>query len=157
MVDQWRWNVFSGEVKPGDYNKAWWALAAQYQGIAPPVARSEQDFDPGSKYHVAANVPYMRYFLAHVLQFQFHRALCRQIGFRGPLHQCSIYGNPQAGASLQKILALGASRPWPDALEAMTGERRMDASAILEYFAPLKQWLDVQNQRLAQELETPRS
>ena len=156
MVDQWRWKVFSGEVSPADYNKAWWALAAQYQGIAPPVARSEHDFDPGSKYHVAANVPYMRYFLAHVLQFQFHRALCREIGFQGPLHQCSIYGNRVAGAKLQKMLALGASRPWPDALEALTGERRMDASALLEYFAPLKQWLDAENRRLAAELDTPR-
>ncbi len=130
---------------PNDYNKAWWELRERYQGVAPPAPRSEQDFDAGAKYHVAANVPYARYFLAHVLQFQFHRALCREAGYRGPLHRCSIYGNKQAGAKLKQMLAMGQSRPWPEALKALTGEDRMDATAILDYFAPLKKWLDEQN------------
>jgi peptidyl-dipeptidase A len=145
LVDQWRWKVFSGEIKPADYNKSWWELRRKYQGIAPPVARSEADFDPGAKYHVAANVPYTRYFLAFILQFQFHRALCKESGYTGPLHRCSIYGNKAAGARLAKMLAMGESRPWPDALEALTGQRQMDATAILDYFAPLKKWLDEQN------------
>jgi peptidyl-dipeptidase A len=145
LVDQWRWKVFSGEIKPADYNKSWWELRRKYQGIAPPVTRSEADFDPGAKYHVAANVPYTRYFLAYILQFQFHRALCEEAGYSGPLHRCSIYGNKAAGARLAKMLAMGQSRPWPDALEAMTGQRQMDATAILDYFAPLKKWLDEQN------------
>jgi peptidyl-dipeptidase A len=145
LVDQWRWKVFSGEIKPADYNKSWWELRRKYQGIAPPVDRSEADFDPGAKYHVAANVPYTRYFLAYILQFQFHRALCKEAGYTGPLHRCSIYGNKAAGAKLAKMLAMGQSRPWPDALEAMTGQRQMDATAILDYFAPLKKWLDEQN------------
>lgn len=147
LVDQWRWKVFSGEVGPGDYNKAWWDLRAKYQGIAPPAPRTEQDFDAGAKYHVAANVPYARYFLAAILQFQFHRALCREAGFNGPLYQCSIYGNKKAGEKLKEMLAMGQSRPWPEALKAMTGEEKMDATAILEYFAPLKQWLDEQNKK----------
>ncbi|MBI4424427.1 MAG: M2 family metallopeptidase, partial [Elusimicrobia bacterium] len=145
MVDQWRWKVFAGEVTPAGYNKAWWDLARQYQGVRPPVERSEADFDPGAKYHVAANVPYTRYFLAHVLEFQFYRALCKQAGYTGPLHRCSFYGDKKAGESLDKMMALGASRPWPDALEALTGSRRMDATAMTEYFAPLKAWLDDQN------------
>jgi len=145
LVDEWRWKVFSGGIKPADYNKSWWELRRQYQGIAPPVARTEADFDPGAKYHVADNVPYARYFLATILQFQFHRALCKETGYTGPLHRCSIYGNKAAGARLAKMLAMGASRPWPDALEALTGERRMDATAMLDYFAPLKKWLDEQN------------
>jgi peptidyl-dipeptidase A len=145
LVDEWRWKVFSGEIKPADYNKSWWDLRRKYQGIAPPVARSEADFDPGAKYHVAGNVPYARYFLATILQFQFHRALCKEAGYTGPLHRCSIYGNKAAGAKLAKMLAMGASRPWPDALEVMTGQRRMDATAMLDYFAPLKKWLDQQN------------
>ncbi len=145
LVDQWRWKVFSGEIKPEDYNKSWWELRRKYQGIAPPAARSETDFDPGAKYHVAANVPYTRYFLAYILQFQFHRALCKEAGYTGPLNRCSIYGNKAAGAKLAKMLAMGQSRPWPDALEALTGERQMDATAILDYFAPLKKWLDEQN------------
>jgi peptidyl-dipeptidase A len=145
LVDQWRWKVFSGEIKPADYNKTWWELRRKYQGIAPPVARSEADFDPGAKYHVADNVPYSRYFLATILQFQFHRALCKEAGYTGPLHRCSIYGNKAAGAKLAKMLAMGQSRPWPDALEALTGQRKMDATAMLEYFAPLKKWLDEQN------------
>jgi len=145
LVDQWRWKVFSGEVGPNDYNKAWWDLRLKYQGIVPPVPRTEQDFDPGAKYHVPANTPYSRYFLAAILQFQFHRALCREAGFTGPLYQCSIYNNKKAGEKLKTMLAMGASEPWPVALKAMTGEDKMDATAILDYFAPLKTWLDQQN------------
>jgi peptidyl-dipeptidase A len=147
LVDQWRWKVFSGEVGPNDYNKAWWDLRLKYQGLVPPVPRSEQDFDAGAKYHVPANTPYARYFLAAILQFQFHRALCREAGFTGPLYQCSIYGNKKAGAKLNQMLALGLSKPWPEALKAMTGEDKMDATAIIDYFAPLKTWLDEQNKK----------
>ena len=145
LVDQWRWKVFSGEIPPERYEEEWWELRRKYQGIAPPVPRSEADFDPGAKYHVPANTPYTRYFLAHILQFQFHRALCRIAGVEGPLHRCSIYGSREAGRRLQAMLAMGLSRPWPDALETLTGEREMDARAILDYFAPLKAWLDEQN------------
>ena len=144
VIDQWRWKVFSGEIVPSRYNEAWWDLRLKYQGIVPPVARTEQDFDPGAKFHVPANYPYTSYFLAHILQFQFHRALCRTAGFTGRLDQCSIYGNAAAGARLATMLEMGASKPWPDALEALTGERRIDASALVEYFEPLKTWLDAQ-------------
>jgi peptidyl-dipeptidase A len=147
LVDQWRWKVFSGEVGPGDYNSAWWALREKYQGVAPPVPRSEQDFDAGAKYHVPANTPYARYFLAAILQFQFHRALCREAGFNGPLYQCSIYGNKKAGEKLKQMLAKGLSKPWQEALKTMTGEDKMDATAIIDYFAPLKQWLDEENKK----------
>jgi peptidyl-dipeptidase A len=145
LVDQWRWKVFSGEVKPADYNKAWWELREKYQNIAPPEARSEKDFDAWAKYHVAANVPYTRYFIAHILQFQLHRALAKEAGASGPLHRASIYGNKAAGEKLKKMLAMGQSRPWPEALKTITGEDRMDATAIMDYFAPLKKWLDEQN------------
>ena len=145
LIDQWRWKVFSGEIKPADYNKAWWDLRLKYQGVAPPAPRSEADFDPGAKYHVASNTPYTRYFLAHILEFQFYRALCRESGYKGPLHKCTFYGSKEAGAKFNKMLAMGQSKPWPDALEALTGERQTDAGALLEYFAPLKQWLDEQN------------
>jgi peptidyl-dipeptidase A len=145
LIDQWRWKVFSGEIKPADYNAAWWEMREKYQGISPPVARSEADFDPGAKYHVPANVPYTRYFLARVLQFQFYRAMCREAGFTGPLYRCSFYGNKAAGAKLNAMLEMGQSKPWPDALYVLTGERQMDAGAMMEYFAPLKQWLDEQN------------
>jgi peptidyl-dipeptidase A len=145
LVDKWRWEVFAGQVKPESYTKAWWGLRRKYQGIAPPTERTEADFDPGAKYHVPGNVPYMRYFLARILQFQFQRALCRAAGNTGPLHRCSIYGNKAAGEKLNKMLAMGQSQPWPDALETLTGERQMDASALADYFAPLKAWLDEQN------------
>ena len=145
LIDQWRWKVFSGEVTPAGYNKAWWDLRLKYQGIAPPSPRGESSFDPGAKYHVPANVSYTRYFLAHILQFQFQRALCREAGFTGPLYQCSIYDNKAAGRKLQAMLEMGQSRPWPEALYALTGEKQMDATAILDYFAPLKAWLDEQN------------
>jgi peptidyl-dipeptidase A len=146
LVDQWRWKVFSGEVTPANYNQAWWDLRLKYQGIAPPAPRTENDFDAGAKYHVAANVPYARYFLAAILQFQFHRAMCKQAGYTGPLHRCSIYNNKEVGARLKQMLAMGKSRPWPEALKALTGEDKMDATAIIDYFAPLKTWLDQQNQ-----------
>jgi peptidyl-dipeptidase A len=145
LVDQWRWKVFSGEVTPANYNKAWWELRRKYQGIAPASPRGEEWFDPGAKYHVPANVPYSRYFLADILQFQFHRALCREAGYTGPLHRCSIYGNKAAGAKLAAMLEMGASRPWQEALYAMTGERQIDATAILDYFKPLMDWLEKEN------------
>jgi peptidyl-dipeptidase A len=145
LIDEWRFKVFSGEVQPDGYNAAWWKLKREYQGVAPPVPRSEADFDPGAKYHVPANVPYTRYFLADILQFQFHRGLCRAAGYTGPLSRCSIYGNKAAGERFARMLEMGQSRPWPEALEALTGERTMDAGALLEYFAPLQKWLDEQN------------
>jgi len=147
LVDKWRWDVFAGKIKPGNYNQAWWELRTRYQGIAPPVARSESDFDPGSKSHIPGNTPYSRYFLARILQFQFYRAMCREAGFSGPLYRCSFYGNKAAGAKLNKMLAMGTSRPWPEELEVLTGERQLDAGALLEYFAPLKAWLDEQNRK----------
>lgn len=145
LIDQWRWEVFSGKVAPADYNRRWWALREAYQGIKAPIARAPEDFDPGAKYHVPANVPYTRYFLARILQFQFQRALCEAAGYQGPLHRCSVYGSKAAGEKLSAMLAMGASEPWPDALEALTGQRQMDASALLEYFQPLSTWLAKQN------------
>ncbi len=145
LVDQWRWKVFSGEIAPSEYNAGWWELREKYQGIRPPVRRSEANFDPGAKYHIPGNTPYTRYFLAHILQFQFHRSLCDAAGFEGPLHRCSIYGNREAGRRLIEMLEMGSSRPWPEALEALTGSPKMDATAILDYFAPLTEWLDEQN------------
>ena len=145
MMDKWRWKVFSGEITPANYNQGWWDLRRQYQGIAPAGARGEELFDPGAKYHIAANVPYARYFLARILQFQFHRSLCQIAGYQGPLNRCSIYGNKEAGVRLEKMLAMGMSRPWPEALEALTGQRQMDATAIVDYFRPLLDWLDTQN------------
>ena len=146
LVDRWRWKVFSGEIGPNEYNQRWWDLREQYQGIQAPVPRSEVDFDPGAKYHVPANTPYTRYFLANILQFQFHRALCEVAGIDGPLHRCSIFESEEAGKRLMTMLEMGASRPWPEALEAITGTRKMDATAMLDYFAPLAAWLDEQNE-----------
>jgi peptidyl-dipeptidase A len=145
LIDQWRWDVFSGKVKPAGYNAAWWALRRRYQGVDAPIARSEADFDPGAKYHIPGNVPYTRYFLARIYQFQFHRAMCQAAGYRGPLHACSVYGNAEAGKRLGAMLALGASRPWPEAMQVMTGQREADATALLDYFAPLRRWLEGQN------------
>jgi len=145
LVDQWRWQVFSGEILPDRYNEAWWELRERYQGVGSPLLRDETFFDPGAKYHVPANVPYTRYFLAHILQFQFHRALCAAAGNESALHRCSIFESEEAGELLVEMLEMGASRPWPDALEVIAGTREMDATAILDYFAPLQVWLDEQN------------
>jgi peptidyl-dipeptidase A len=145
VIDQWRWKVFSGDITPANYNTAWWELRNKYQGVAAPIARTEAQFDPGAKYHVPSNTPYTRYFLAYILQFQFHRALCKEAGFTGPLYRCTIFGNQAAGAKLAKMLEMGSRRPWPQAIGVLSGESKMDATAILDYFAPLKTWLDAQN------------
>jgi len=146
IIDQWRWGVFAGEIPTDEYNKAWWDLKRKYQGVAPPSPRGEEWFDPGAKYHVPANTPYMRYFLADILQYQFHRALTEVAGAEGPLHRRSIYGSKEAGAKLQAMMRMGLRRPWPDALDVLTGQRDMDATAILDYFAPLQAWLEQQNE-----------
>ncbi|MGO9833802.1 MAG: M2 family metallopeptidase [Polyangiaceae bacterium] len=145
LIDKWRWDVFSGKVAPADYNAAWWALKARYQGVAPPEPRTERDFDPGAKFHVASSTPYVRYFLARIYQFQFHRALCQAAGAKGPVDQCSIHDSKEAGQRLTAMLSLGASKPWPDALEVIGAGRKADAGAMLEYFAPLMAWLGVEN------------
>ncbi|OWK33013.1 M2 family metallopeptidase [Sphingomonas mucosissima] len=145
LVDKWRWQVFSGEIPAGQMQAGWDKLRLQYQGIVPPVARDETKFDPGAKYHVPAAVPYTRYFLARLLQFQFYEAACRQVGWKGPLHRCSFYGNKEVGAKLDAMLKMGQSKPWPDALQAFTGTRQMSGKSMVAYFAPLKKWLDQQN------------
>lgn len=145
LVDKWRWQVFNGEIAPEEYNAGWWKLREHYQGITPPVERTEANFDPGAKFHIPGNTPYTRYFLAFIQQFQFHRALCETAGFDGPLQRCSIYNNKEAGAKLKAMLEMGSSKPWPEAMEAITGQPELDASAIIDYFAPLKTWLDEQN------------
>ena len=145
LVDQWRWRVFSGEFRPEAWNEGWWDLRTAVQGVAPPAPRSEADFDPGAEYHVTAAEPHMRHFLAGILQFQFHRALCEAAGREGPLHRCSVFGSRAAGRRLQAMLEIGASRPWPEVLQRGTGLREMDATAVLDYFAPLRAWLDEQN------------
>jgi peptidyl-dipeptidase A len=145
LIDKWRWEVFSGRVKPQDYNKAWWALRERYQGVAPPVQRSEADFDPGAKYHIPSNTPYARYFLARIYQFQFYKAMCDASGYKGPLNRCSFFESKEAGAKLNAMLELGQSKPWPEAMRVMTGQNKADASPMLEYFQPLLAWLKEQN------------
>ncbi len=146
LVDQWRWKVYSGEVTPENYNKVWWELREKYQGIAAPVARDADAFDPGAKYHVPGGVPYSRYFLAHIQQFEFHRALCEISGNEEAIHRCSIYNNKEAGAKLNQMLEMGSSQPWQQAYKVVTGNEQMDATAILDYFAPLHTWLKDKNQ-----------
>jgi peptidyl-dipeptidase A len=145
LMDKWRWSVFSGATKPADYQKEWTALRLRYQGIVPPGERPPTAFDPGAKYHIPGNTPYARYFLARILQFQFYQAAAKQVGWTGPLHRCSFYGNKAVGDRLNKMLALGASKPWPEALEAFTGTRQMDGAALVAYFQPLMKWLEEQN------------
>ncbi len=145
LIDRWRWGVFDGSIAPADYNKAWTQMRTQYQGIVPPGERPADAFDAGAKYHIPGNTPYTRYFLARILQFQFYEAACKQAGWKGPLHRCSFYGNKAVGAKLNAMLEMGASKPWPDALQAFTGTREMSGKAMADYFAPLKKWLDEQN------------
>jgi len=145
LIDKWRWSVFSGETPPERYNDYWWELRARYQGVGPPKLRPADAFDPGAKYHIPGNTPYARYFLAFIYEFQFYRAACREAGWQGPLNRCSVYGNKTVGEKLNALMQQGQSRPWPETLLAFTGEKDIDASAILDYFAPLNTWLTEQN------------
>ena len=145
LIDRWRWGTFSGEIKPEQYQQAWTDMRLRYQGIVPPSERPADAFDPGAKYHIPAVVPYTRYFLARVLQFQFYESACRIAGWKGPLHRCSFYGNRQVGARMNAMLEMGASRPWGDALQAFTGSREMSGKPMIRYFAPLTRWLREQN------------
>ncbi|ATE63397.1 M2 family metallopeptidase [Rhizorhabdus dicambivorans] len=145
LMDKWRWGVFNGSIRPANYEKAWTDLRLQYQGIVPPADRPDDAFDPGAKYHIPGNTPYARYFLARILQFQFYKAACDQAGWKGPLHRCSFYGDKEVGKKLDAMLAMGSSKPWPDALEAFTGSREIDGTAMIAYFQPLIGWLEQQN------------
>jgi peptidyl-dipeptidase A len=145
LIDRYRWGIFDGSIQPADYNKAWTKMRLDYQGITPPAARGDDGFDAGAKFHVPGNTPYTRYFLARILQFQFYQAACKQAGWKGPLHRCSFYGDKKVGANLNKMLEMGMSKPWPEALKAFTGTPQMSAKPMLDYFAPLKKWLDEQN------------
>ncbi|MEE4451213.1 M2 family metallopeptidase [Novosphingobium resinovorum] len=145
MIDRYRWGIFDGSIQAADYNKAWTKMRLDYQGITPPSARGDDGFDAGAKYHIPGNTPYTRYFLARILQFQFYQAACKQAGWKGPLHRCSFYGNRKVGENLNAMLAMGQSKPWPEALKAFTGSAQMSAKPMLDYFAPLKRWLDAQN------------
>jgi peptidyl-dipeptidase A len=146
MIDRWRWGVFDGSIAPENYNAAWWQLKAKYQGVAPSTPRGEEFFDPGAKYHVPGNTPYTRYFLSHILQFQFYKSLCDAAGHQGPLYTCNFANNPEAGKRYWAMMERGASQPWQLTLKELTGGEKMDGSAVLEYFAPLQEWLVEQNQ-----------
>lgn len=146
LVDQWRWKVYSGEITPENYNTAWWELREKYQGVSAPVERDKNAFDPGAKYHIPDGTPYSRYFLAHIQQFEFHKALCEISGNTDPIHRCSIYDSKEAGAALNTVLEMGASKPWQEAYKVLTGNEQMDATAVLDYFAPLQEWLKEKNQ-----------
>ena len=145
MLDKWRAGVFSGETSESQLNDSWWELREYYQGIGAPRERGADAFDPGAKYHIPGNTPYTRYYLAQILQYQFHESLCNQMGFEGPLHECSIYDNELAGKKLRAMLSLGQSQEWQVALEALTGTRSLSGKSMLNYYKPLKDWLDVQN------------
>ena len=145
MLDKWRSGVFNGEIDESNLNSSWWNLREYYQGISTSGERSEEYFDPGAKYHIPGNTPYTRYYLARIMQYQFHEALCKEMGFEGPLHECSIYGNKVAGEKIISTMALGESQPWQDTFENLTGSRKLSGKSILNYYAPLKDWLDDQN------------
>ena len=145
MIDRWRWGVFDGSITPDHYNQAWWELKAKYQGVAPATPRGEEFFDPGAKYHVPGNTPYTRYFLSHILQFQFYKSLCEAAGQTGPLYDCTFYGDPEAGRKFWTMLQHGSSQPWQATLKELTGSEQIDGGAVLEYFAPLQEWLKQQN------------
>lgn len=145
MLDKWRADIFKGETSFDELNDSWWKLRNSYQGIAPPSKRKTDSFDPGAKYHIPANTPYTRYYLARIMQYQFHEALCQSAGFEGPLHECSIYGNKEAGNKIISTMALGKSVPWQEAFKEITGTEKLSGESIMNYYKPLKKWLDEQN------------
>ena len=144
-LDKWRSGVFDGDIDESNLNSSWWSLREEYQGINTSYERSENYFDPGAKYHIPGNTPYTRYYLASIMQYQFHEALCNLIDYDGYLHECSIYGNKEAGDRIISTMAMGQSLPWQEAFENLTGSRQLSGKSIMNYYAPLKEWLDEEN------------
>ncbi|XP_062072101.1 angiotensin-converting enzyme [Lepus europaeus] len=155
LVDEWRWRVFDGSITKENYNQEWWSLRLKYQGLCPPASRSQGDFDPGAKFHIPSSVPYIRYFVSFIIQFQFHEALCEAAGHKGPLHTCDIYQSKEAGKRLADAMKLGYSKPWPEAMKVITGQPNMSASAMMNYFKPLMDWLLTENGRHGEKLGWP--
>ncbi|OTF69605.1 hypothetical protein BLA29_007606 [Euroglyphus maynei] len=142
VMDKWRWDVFNDDKLNDHMNRHWWELRLKYQGISPPVKRTENDFDPGSKYHIPAGVEYVRYFVSHILQFQFYKHLCQNVTKRDDkLYQCDFYENRQAGQQLIEMLRKGSSDHWENILKDFIGTSKMSTDALYEYFAPLNQTL----------------
>ncbi|CAG0920638.1 unnamed protein product [Notodromas monacha] len=152
IMDLYRWKVFNGSIATENLNQEWWNLRETYQGVQSPVPRTEMDFDPGAKYHVVNDVPYIRYFVAHVLQFDFHQTLCELAGQfnpskpdEKPLHECDIDGDKtNAGAKLKVLLQAGSSKHWAETLEGLTGHSEMTVDPLLNYFKPLRDYLKQQ-------------
>lgn len=147
VMDKYRFALFRNQItRPTELNKRWWEMRLQYGGLKPPISRHDpENFDPGAKYHVATNVPYAKYLIAHILQFQFYRAMCRLQGHTHRWHMCDIYGDTYVGKRFKEMLALGSSKSWPDVLQTLTGERQIEPQAILDYFEPLHKWLKMEN------------
>lgn len=145
LIDLYRWKVFDGSIPPEKLNEEWWRMRRDLEGLIPPVSRNENNLDAVSYFHIAYDVPHIRYFVSRILTFQFHEALCNESGHTGPLHECDIYGSKAAGDLFSEFLSQGAKYPWDDTLEIITGQRVMSASSFLKYFQPLNDWLVKQN------------
>lgn len=150
MMDLWRWKTFNGSIKPERYNRDWWQMRLDLGGMVPPAElnrNNEAYFDPGAKYHVTNNVPYIRYFMSFFMQFQFYESMCNLTGYSGPLHRCDFYRSEVAGQQLWDMMSNGKSTNWHEQLETMTGSREINSASILRYFKPLHDWLKDYNDK----------
>lgn len=145
-LEQWRWDVFSGKTNVNAGTERWWQLKNDLIGVKAPVERTEEDFEAGAMYHIIVTYPFIGYYIRTIIQFQFYQSLCQAANHTGPLHKCDFYRSTEAGEKLAAMLSMGRSKPWPEAMEALTGQREMKADAILEYFQPLMEWLEKTNE-----------
>ena len=150
MVDKWRWGVFDGSITPANYNQAWVDLKQQYQGIAPPVPRPRD--------RISIRAPSSTFPATRPTRATSSRGCCSSNstrrratcpGWKGPLHRCSFYGNKEVGTRLNAMLAMGASKPWPDALEAFTGTREISGTRDGRIFRPAAGLAQAAEQRQA--------
>ncbi|KAI4468733.1 angiotensin-converting enzyme [Holotrichia oblita] len=127
-------------------NFNWWELRLLYQGIVPPIARNEGHLDAVAKRHIPADLPYMKYYVALLLEFQIFDALCGAMGHTAQLHTCDIYRSREAGRILTDIMQAGKAKHWKDVLRTLrTKTNGLSAEPLLKYFQPLLAWLKVQN------------
>ena len=138
-------DLYANNLPADQFNKRWWELAAQYQGIAPPTTRGEEYCDAATKTHINDDAAqYYDYALSFILLFQVHDHIAKEILHQDP-HATNYYGNKEVGKFIADIMKPGASKDWREVLKEKTGSE-LSAKAMLDYFAPLMDYLKKENQ-----------
>lgn len=137
--------LYSKNLPSDQWNKRWWEIVKQYQGIVPPTERGEDFCDPATKTHINDDAAqYYDYALSYILLFQLHDHISKNI-LKQDVHATNYFGNKEIGKFILEIMEPGSSVDWRKLLKDKTGED-LSAKAMLEYFQPLMEWLKKENE-----------